>query len=347
LGAFLRVLYLVGASIYAGLNSSAVERKFARDGFRLTNYSPEYHSMSLAPIEPDDFDETALDRLLARAREVTVGEGRLYLDLDNCPRLTKIDALAAVSAQLCSLSMNNCKNLANLDGLRNHRHLTYLKLNGCEKLQNVDAVSGAPNLESVELNRCVALLNVNGLAKHTQLRHLRLRGCTSLLSIDGLRNVLVQQLDLSGCRALKSIDPLKACGQLEELNLSNCVELTNINALAGLPNLYRLNISGCPKLTDLSALAHIKKLWWLSMADNPQLTDLKALPKSRPNNWRGFDGIITFDAQRCPRLTNIETLRQCQSVIELDLTGCPIAPADLAILRQALPESHVRFRGGP
>ena len=49
LGAVVWLLYLIGAGITAGLNSKAVVRQFEGEGFRLTNYSSDYGSMSLAP----------------------------------------------------------------------------------------------------------------------------------------------------------------------------------------------------------------------------------------------------------------------------------------------------------
>jgi hypothetical protein len=345
LGAVVWVLYLIAASTYVGMNSSAVERQFAREGFRLSNYSADYHSMTLAPLAPADFDNAALEQLVGLAREHNVNEGGLSLNLDDCPKLTNVDALGAVPSGLSSLSMNNCKNLANLDGLKNQQHVRDLKLNGCEKLKDVDALALDVELRSVELKDCAALSNINGLTNLPRLSELRLTRCISLPNLDGLPDLA--HLDLAGCRHLKNVDPLARCGQLEELNLSHCLELTNVKALAALRNLSRLNLSGCSKLTDLNALSNLKGLRWLSLADSPQLTDLKVIARlPKPNPDKLVFGLVSLDAQRCSRLRDVGALRDCQSLRQIDLTGSPIIASDLASLRRALPEANISFREG-
>src|ERR1700722_843660 len=145
LGIVVWVLYLIGVSIAGALSSNAVVRQFEREGFRLTNYSSDYGSMSLAPLAPADFDNADLERLIALFQQKN---GRsLDLNLDDCPRLTHIEPLAALPSEgLSSLSMNNCKNLVNLDGLKGQQYLRSLKLNGCEKLKDVDALAGVRHL---------------------------------------------------------------------------------------------------------------------------------------------------------------------------------------------------------
>jgi hypothetical protein len=109
--------------------------------------------------------------------------------------------------------------------------------------------------------------------------------------------------------------------------------------------LGRVNLSGCPKLNDLSPLASLKSLRWLSLADSPQLTDLKWISKFPVDQWQR--GLASLDVQRCPRLIDIAPLLPRRGLTELDLTGCPVPPRDVAILRRAFPEAHIQFREGP
>jgi hypothetical protein len=338
-------LYQVGLGVWSARTANAIVRQYERQGFRLKFYWPGYDPMTVEPIEPADFDDAALQRLIALYQQRTDRDAHLELKLDHCPKLTKLDALEGVQSRLLSVSLNNCGNLSNLEGLRKQQNLWSLKLNGCKKVTSVDALAGAHGLRSVELKDCTDLLNVDGLATHSELNDLKLAGCSALSKIDALGALgLLRRLDLTGCDQLRSIDQLKRCIQLEELNLSHCRELTSIAPLAGLPKLRRLNIAGCAKLNDLSPLARLN-LRWLSLADNPQLTDLNALAKLPAVNWdRLILGLASLDAQRCVQLHDIKGLFNCHSLLQADFSGSPVAPADLGRLRQAFPMAHIDFR---
>jgi hypothetical protein len=84
----------------------------------------------------------------------------------------------------------------------------------------------------------------------------------------------------------------------------------------------------------------------LSLADSPQLTDLKWISKFPVDDPR-HSGLVSLDVQRCPRLIDIAPLLPRRGLAQLDLTGCPVPPRDVAILRRAFPEAHIQFREGP
>ena len=102
-----------------------------------------------------------------------------------------------------------------------------LDLHDCRQLTNVDALKDLKELQTLNLGGCIQLTNIDGLKNLTALRTLDLDGCTQLTNIDGLKDLKgLRELNLGDGVQLTNIDALKDLKGLRILYLGGCTQLS-------------------------------------------------------------------------------------------------------------------------
>lgn len=89
------------------------------------------------------------------------------------------DLLALKGLNLDVLSIQNCNQLATLQGLEQIPTLKILKINGCSKLQAIDAISQLCNLDTLQITECNRV-QINSITQYPpQLKSFTLAGTLS------------------------------------------------------------------------------------------------------------------------------------------------------------------------
>ena len=124
--------------------------------------------------------------------------------------IKNVGALSGLS-RLQKLSLQGCKQLGDLSGLKQLSALKTLDLLGCLRLQKIDTLGALTQLESLNLSRCHSLKTVDGLAGLTQLKVLNLRYCRGIKNLDGIAELTaLERLDIRRCPFLKNRSGLHA-----------------------------------------------------------------------------------------------------------------------------------------
>uniref|UniRef100_A0A0D3BLP8 F-box domain-containing protein n=1 Tax=Brassica oleracea var. oleracea TaxID=109376 RepID=A0A0D3BLP8_BRAOL len=191
--------------------------------------------------------------------------------------------------------------------------LQHLDIASCRKLLDVvirSAVTSCPLLESLDVSKCSNLSNgtLREIAQACAgLRMLNASSCPSI-SFESVHLPMLTVLKLHRCSCITSVSMTWIANSLalEVLELDNCTMLTS--AALHLSFLRSLSLVNCPRLTEL----------------NLQSTMLSSITVSKcPALCR-----VTITSNALRRLAikkqeNLTTLvLQCQSLQEVDLTGC-------------------------
>ena len=236
------------------------------------------------------------------------------LILSICKNLTNVDGLKNLK-NLQQLNLTDCESLTSVDALKDLENLQWLDLSDCESLNSVDALKDLKNLQRLDLSRCYNLTSIDGLKDLKNLKWLDLSRCYNLTSIDGLKDLMnLPGLNLASCVRLTSIDGLKDLKNLQQLELTDCESLTSVDALKDLKNLQRLDLSRCYNLTSIDGLKDLKNLQRLDLIDCESLTSVDALKDLKNLQWLDLSG--------CYNLTSIDGLKDLKNLTWLDLTGC-------------------------
>jgi serine/threonine protein kinase len=221
-------------------------------------------------------------------------DGRLALNLDNCPQVldlvplkgmplrelivyhSQIRDLAPLKGMpLTKLDLNDCPRITDLTPLKAMK-LTSLGLQNWGDTKDFSAFKGMPLtslvLHSVHLrNRDLRLL------RDAPLTELRLAGAQELTDLTALKGKQIKQLFIDHCPQLNDLSGIEGM-PLTTLMLVECRAVADLTPLEGLP-LTTLNLDGTP-LRDLTRLrgmplATLSLFGWNTDVD---LAPLHALP---------------------------------------------------------------------
>jgi Leucine-rich repeat (LRR) protein len=259
------------------------------------------------------------------------------LDLGSCRELQNVDGLKELKA-LQSLNLRFCNQLRDVDVLKELKALQSLDLSYCNQLQNVDVLKELKALQKLNLSNCDQLQNVDVLKELKALQSLDLSFCPGLQNVDVLKELkTLQTLNLSSCPGLQNVDVLKELKALQKLYLNNCNQLQNVDVLKELKALQSLNLNNCNRLQNVDGLKELKALQslYLSNCNRLQnvdvLKELKALQKlylSYCNQLQNVDGLKelkmlqTLNLSYCNQLQNVDVLKELKALQTLDLSNC-------------------------
>jgi hypothetical protein len=210
------------------------------------------------------------------------------LFLPDSPWLTDsgVKALASSLTQVKSLSMDDCRNLVDLD-LSNCTRLESLSLSGCWNIVDLD-LSNCTRLQDVSLYACINLSEqtvstvVQSLSKLLRLTELNLSYCNitaeDLRSLSGLvmltglvlfGNPLITDAAIRSVTDRSLLRKLYLGGQFDDFDNPHNLTVLDVSKL---PHLEYLNVGQCPKLTDLD-LSTCTQLRELTLEECELITD--------------------------------------------------------------------------
>lgn len=169
-----------------------------------------------------------------------------FRNLTNCTTLKKLEIV-------------DSNNLISLFGLPYH-HLKELKLDWCRNLINLNPLKECTSLTHLRLTECHILKDLSPLSNLTKLTHIDVQFCTNIQNIDDLYNIPeLYELNLAGCHKLKSLNVLTQHSHISFLKLDECT------SLEALPNLSKsqlrlIQFRYCDNLKDITTLFHCTKL---------------------------------------------------------------------------------------
>ena len=183
----------------------------------------------------------------------------VHLTLESCPLLDDLESIGWLGA-LKTLHVTNCPGLSDLESIQwafedrtDETIIEELSITQCEQLEDFDGLRFIPSLKRLSLSGCgpsdgSAFANLSFLESLSCLETLEItdlpRSCRCIPPLPVLVSL---QLTHSQLRDLKVVIG-STLPRLTELSLANSYELTSLQGLEGLSALRQLDLTDCPKI---------------------------------------------------------------------------------------------------
>lgn len=174
-------------------------------------------------------------------------DGRMSLNLDNCPQVLDVVPLKGMPLHELMLHHSQVRDLTPLRGMP----LTRLSLLDCPRITDLTPIKGM------------------------KLTYLALQGWGDLGDLSVLKGMPLTKLILQSAHLRNTDLRFLRDAPLTELNLSNCEDLTHLGELKG-KKLSCLCLSNCPKFKDLTSIRGMP-ITTLMLVQCASITDLKPL----------------------------------------------------------------------
>nr|P26337.1 RecName: Full=Putative adenylate cyclase regulatory protein [Trypanosoma equiperdum]CAA42028.1 eESAG8c [Trypanosoma equiperdum] len=236
------------------------------------------------------------------------------LDISGCLVLGSAVVLKNL-INLKVLSVSNCKNFKDLNGLERLVNLDKLNLSGCHGVSSLGFVANLSNLKELDISGCESLVCFDGLQDLNNLEVLYLRDVKSFTNVGAIKNLSkMRELDLSGCERITSLSGLETLKGLEELSLEGCGEIMSFDPIWSLHHLRVLYVSECGNLEDLSGLEGITGLEELYLHGCRKCTNFGPI-------WN-LRNVCVVELSCCENLEDLSGLQCLTGLEELYLIGC-------------------------
>ena len=260
---------------------------------------------------------TNLDQL----RELT---GLKSLSIYDCPQLENLDGLA--NSQLKILCINKCLKLSSIDPLRSVTSLEIFDLWHCPAVADVDALADA-NLTRFNLKGCPSVSDIDSLKGHTGLRLCYLNDCRGLNNVDGLINRTLTSFSISSSDQLLAPHGLSSLGRVRHMDLIDC-EIQSFEEVWKYVDVKTMRLFRCPNFLSLKGADQTRGMETLELSECPLLTSLDGLEKSKAEIVRIF---------HCDTLTDIKALDEMTNLQRVRIEDCPqVDPAAIKAIYEKL-----------
>jgi len=241
-----------------------------------------------------------------------------YLRIEDCQILKNLDVLSKLS-NLKKLTIKNAE-LDNIDGISNLNNLKTLEIQGTLKNLN-----GSPkSLEKLTIVNESGLDDITGIEKLINLKTLRfLSKSISSKQYNSLSDLVnLESLDLSGNANFKNTKSLTNLNFIKDLNLSECQFIKHVNGLKNMINLKNLNLDGCGRLENVDGLYNLTQLEEIDLNYCIDLININGLSNSKNLKKIRINSDTTRSGSHYPKLTDINTLKNCTSLEDVELKKC-------------------------
>lgn len=253
-------------------------------------------------------------------------DGRLALNLDNCPQVLDLVPLKGMPLRELRIAHSQIRDLTPLKGMP----LTLLYLYDCPRITDLTPLSGmkltylalhdSGDPSDFSMLKGMPLTNLilhSAHLRNTDLHYLRdapltelqLAHCSELTHLSALKGKQLVTLYIAICPKLKDLTALRGM-PLIALRLNNCDSISNLKPLAGLP-LTNLSLGGCAQIEDLTSLRGMP-LTQLDLGECSRVKDLTPLTEMR---------LVSLTLRNGREIASLMPLRG-MSLPELDLRGC-------------------------
>ncbi|CAN1264366.1 Disease resistance protein L6 [Linum perenne] len=245
-------------------------------------------------------------------------------DLSGLRNMEKLPISLVNLTKLQDLSINNCKQLAEVMSLERMDALRSLSMRNCTSITKFPDLSALTNLKTLDIRGCTGLTGVMEIPMLESLKKLDMSGCSSVEEFTRLE--WLEHLYMSGCSSVEELPDLSGLRNIKELTMTNCTSIKKLPNLSGCKNIFSLYISGCVQLADVMGVGRLESLKSLVMSGCSSVEDLP--------DFSGLRNMASLDIKECNQLeeiTGIESLellkylvmRNCTSIKKLpDLSGC-------------------------
>lgn len=175
---------------------------------------------------------------------------------------------------LRSLSIEDCPNLGNLEGIAQLKQVETLVLRKNVSLTTIEGIN--PNsIKNLTIQDCENIEDIELLAQQTNLRSLRLKGddIPDALSYLG-ENCKITQLYLEDNYTIESLDDLPVLNSVTSLTLSEISKLDNLNGLdkkfSHVKSLHLINNKYIQNIDALQSLSKLTSLYINGIKSNNQ-----------------------------------------------------------------------------
>ena len=318
----------------ASLSQAAHLESLTLSGKALTDLSP---LASLSGLEKLSVTGTSI-RDAAFLSGMT---GLKSLELTGNKELGTVPELAGLT-RLERLTLDSDESFASQDDLAGLASLKALKLRLSRKLSFLQPLQ--EQLEELTIYSYQASWDISGVARFRNLRRLSFRSgndfydsyTVELLGVDALRDLPLEELDLSGRKIYGPIDAVLEIGTLQVLNLNGAQsEGTDYGKFANLPRLQELDLGGYRDMANTPpgpdeqywsykaqpASVFVDHLGVLSGLERLSLAgcgveDISALASLSGLNWLDLSG---------NSITDLSPLKDLSGLRYLNLSGSRIA----------------------
>jgi len=244
-------------------------------------------------------------------------DGRLTLNLDNCPQVLDLAPLKGMPLRGLILYHSQVRDLTPLQGMP----LTRLDLNNCPRITVLTPLKGMKltflSLQSWGDSHDFTVLKGMPLTKLV-LHSAHLRNT----DLGFLRDAPLTELSLNSSQELTHLGLLKG-KQISNLDIASCPKLRDLSALQGMP-LTTLNLATCPSISDLKPLEGMP-LSLLNLDNTPirDLTPLRGMPLTNLS-FSGWNTDVDLTPLQGLPLTDLN-LGACVRIKDLTpLRGMPL-----------------------
>lgn len=191
-----------------------------------------------------------------------------YINLSFCRQIENLDFLKQFQL-LEKIDLSSCRKIVRIEPGCIPLSVKELILDDCSSLSDISGITDT--MQSLSLSKCFKV-NFNTLINIKHLRYLNLSECNTIIDeIPALPDSCIS-LNLSGCVGIKYLSNLPR--YLRDLDISGCV---GIHSLGVLPDsLRKLRLVECANVEDISNLP--RELRVLSMARCAKIKSIKGIP---------------------------------------------------------------------
>jgi hypothetical protein len=220
------------------------------------------------------------------------------LKLDNCPAITSIDGLAALSINEFDFGKSNKINsFQGLKGKKDSTNRENIVLSNFDELLSLDGIEFYHATKSITLYSCSSLKNAAALDNLTVLKKIEQNQNSSsinLYKLDSAKGIISKNAEAISISINKFTEFSEGdFPEMKYLSIS-CSGMANLNWLNKFPNLIGLKIN-CDDLIDISGISYCKNLLGFIVASG-SIKDLNALSQASQLIALNFNGCNTLNS---------------------------------------------------
>ena len=224
--------------------------------------------------------------------------------------------------------------LADLGAIGQLEELEVFDLANAGEVTDLAPLGQLERMRELSLRTCPGISDLaplHGLKRITDVS-LNDTGVTDLAALG--RNNTLRTVHISHGTPVKDLSPLSTCSNLKSLTLA-FVE-PDTTSLANLPRLQSLSLIDVP-LADANALQGLTRLRTLQLRGTG-LTGLEPLAGLRDLRYLGVES---------PHITRLNPLYGLENLESVSLVGTEVAPVEVELLRDRLPETRIELSPAP
>jgi len=229
--------------------------------------------------------------------------------------ITDLSGLSQIKSMSRKLTIQNCTNLVNIDGLdiRFRTHESYIIVKNNPNLETITSLTSEFSFtRQIQFEYNDVLTSIIGLSGLERVSTITIYNNESLINLNGLEDVVSNsQIHIGNNNSLENISALSNLvdESHSDTSINNNPSLVSLNGLQGIHRAFAMYIHNNDSLTDLSGLEGLNNIEEVEIYDNESLISLEGL-----NN---ISRVEFLDIRNNPSLLNLNGLDSFSVFFEL------------------------------